>query len=770
MRYLGKKNFIRSCITSILMSTTFITPFVSATIFASSAQAAVIQSVSVQGNQLIPSNTIRDFAGIRFGEDMSSAEINAVLRRLYDSGMFEDVDLRISGSTLIITVVENPSVSVVAFEGNRDIKDEVLAAIVDSSARSPFSRTTAEADARRIAAAYSEKGRLNASVRPVIIPVSDGRVNLVFEITESPVAGVDQVSFIGNNDYSDRRLRGIVDTNETNFLSYILGRSTIDPATIAKDRQELEDFYKNKGYFDFQILSSVPTLSSDQSSYNLVYTINEGFKYNFGQATISSSINGVDAAAFEEYVRIRAGRVYKSDDVKDVVEDIEAEAVRRGLPFLRVNPQFTKNDADRTVAVNFNLVNGRRIYVERIDIGGNTVTRERVIRRQFDFVEGDAFNARKLSEAADKLRALGIFGNANVTIREGSSPDKAIVDVEVEEKPTGSIGFGAGYSSDSGFNGSLNLSDRNFLGRGQNFSLDLSIAEDSNSFSFSFAEPSLFGRDLYAGVNVYYRDVTRSESSYQTTNIGFEPSIGFALGRNTNLRLTYRLSQDEIRVEDDVASPIVNLDEGTFLTSALSARLTYDRRNSAIEPTSGYILTLEEEFAGIGGDINYSKTIARGKIYGSLFDESVILSAEVEGGALISTGGNGSRITDRFFLGGQSLRGFAVGGIGPRDTIGTNNDALGGNMYSVVRLKSSFPLGFPDDYGIYGGAFIEAGSVWGLDNIAGVDDSFSIRASSGVSLFWTTPIGPLEFSYAIPFLKEDTDETKNFSVSISTRF
>ncbi len=762
---LVEKANVKSCIASIFFTLPLAAPFIVSAIAPTAVHATVINAISVQGNSLIPAETIRDFTGVPIGTDVSPGEVNAVVRRLYDSGMFENVEINISGSTMVVSVVENPTISVIAFEGNRAIDDAALSGLVTSTSRRPFNRLTAEADAAVIAQYYAQTGRVGAVVRPVVIPIGEGRVNLVYEISESPVAGIDRISFLGNSAYSDRRLRGVIESDETGFLDFLLGRQPVDPATVDRDRQKLTEFYTNRGYIDFQLLSAVPELNADQSAYVLTYSINEGFQYRFGGASVSSNITGVDAAEFDRFVRIREGKLYSSEDVRDVIDDIETEAVRRGLPFLRVQPQFTRDQNNRVVDVNFVLVNGRPVYVERIDIVGNTSTLERVIRRQFDFVEGDAFNPRKLAEAADKLRALGIFGNANVTVREGSTPDKAVVNVEVEEIPTGSVGFALGYSSEGGFNGTINFSERNFLGRGQAFSFDLNISENSNVLSFSFFEPALFGRDVGAGLSAYYRDVNRVESSFQTTNIGIEPSLRFALGEDTDINLRYRLSLDEIRDFEAGASPYLMLDEGERLTSALSVTLTYDRLNSPIEPTSGYRLSIENEYAGLGGDVNYNKTVAKARAYTSLFDESLILSAELEAGAIISQDGQ-TRVIDRFFLGGNTLRGFATGGIGPRDS----DDALGGNYYSVLRLKSSFPLGFPDDYGIFGGAFVEAGSVWGLDNPGAIDDDMYIRASYGVSLFWTTPIGPLEFSYAIPFQSEADDIEQNFSVSVSTRF
>lgn len=763
---LHEKLTVKSCMTSIFLCMPIAAPLVGLTIIASPAYSAVISSISVRGNQLIPSQTIRDFAGVNFGSNLTPADINAVLRRLYDSGMFENVEITISGSSMNIDVIENPTISVIAFEGNKILKDDLLGSVIQSAVRRPLNRLTAQADAQTIAQMYAQKGRVGVSVNPVVIPLSEGRVNLVFEVTESDVAGVNRISFIGNSAYSDRRLRSVVETNVTNALSFFLQGNTVNANTIAQDRQKLSNFYTNKGYIDFEILSSVSELSADHSGFFLTHTIKEGFKYTFGESSVTSSINGVDAENYEKLARLRRGRAYSSDDIDKIIEDIEIEGVRQGLPFLRVVPNYTKNDADRSVDVNFKLVTGRRVYVERIDIVGNTGTLERVIRREFDFVEGDAFNSRKMADAADNLRALRIFAGTNVTVREGSTPDKVIVDVEVQDMPTGSVGFALGYSSGSGISGMVSLTESNFLGRGQNFALELNYGKKSQEFSFNFTEPALFDRDLSAGISAYYRNADRSESSFQTTNFGLEPSIRFAVGENTRVDLNYRLSSDEVRalagtlsvVADDAAL-------GSLITSSLGVNLTYDRRNSRITPTSGYVIALSEDIAGLGGDLAYSKTVIRAKGYTSFYDESLILSAELEGGALLSTNGTNSLVADRFFLGGNSLKGFAVGGIGPRDA----GDALGGNYYGALRLQGIFPLGLGEDAGVFGGIFAEAGTVWDLGAIA-VPDDMHIRASAGLNLFWDTPIGPLKFSYAFPLLFEVDDITQNFSVTISTRF
>ncbi len=383
-------------------------------------------------------------------------------------------------------------------------------------------------------------------------------------------------------------------------------------------------------------------------------------------------------------------------------------------------------------------------------------------------------NARKLREGVDNTRATGIFGNVSTDVSEGSSPENAVVVVNVAEQPTGSVGFGAGYSSDSGFSAFVNLSEANLLGRGQSFSLDVNVGENSQSGSISFGNPALFGRDVFGGLDLYYRQVDRAASSFQTTNIGLKPRATFQMGDDTRVGLSYQLSWDEIRDPAANASDIIVDDLGGALTSAVGLTLTHDRRNSKVDPSAGFILSFSQDLAGLGGDSNYSKSVAKGKIFAGLFDESVILSAEAEAGALFSLDGDPTRVTDRFFLGGSTLRGFTASSVGPRDFVDETDDALGGNFYGVGRLEASFPIGFAKETGIFGGVFLDAGSVWGLDNTAGtmgvVDDAPHLRASAGLSLFWATPIGPLEFSYAFPFIYEDSDEIQQFSVNVGTRF
>ncbi len=733
-------------------------------------------AILVSGNQNIPDQTVASLSGLDLSQSLSPADINAAVRRLVATGLFADVDIRAAAGRLVIAVVENPTIGIVNFEGNRDISDDDLAAIVTSASRRPLDRPTIEADARRIAEAYRQQSRYTATVTPLVIPLEDGRSNLVFQISEGRTERIESINFVGNQSFTDRRLRRAVLSSESGLLNFLYNSDNYTPERAAADRQALLNFYRERGYPDVEVTAGLSEFALDRNGFFLTYTVREGAAYDFGQSSISTALPGVDTADFERFIRLRPGRTYKASKVEAIVSRIEEEATRRGLPFLRAIPVISKNEADGTVDINFELVNGRRAYVERIDIRGNSQTLDRVIRREFDMAEGDAFNPRKVRQAEQALRALRFFSDLSVTTRQGSSPESVILDVAVQDKATGSFNFGASYSTDTGFAGTFSVTESNFLGRGQRFSLDLSYGETNKVASFGFTEPRLFGRDLSAGFDVFYRNADRVESSFQTTEIGITPTVSFPLSERTRASFSYDLISEEIRDPGANASPIIAGEVGTEIRSALSFDISYDRRNSAFNATSGYIVRFGAEYAGLGGSANYGKATARAKGYFNLFDEALVFSADLEGGALYSLGGSSTRVTDRFFLGGSSFRGFNVGGLGPRDNDGALvNDSLGGNYYAVARLDATFPIGLPQELGIRGGLFLDAGSVWGMDGApvgaSGlIDTTAQLRASAGFAIYWDTPIGPLVFNWANPFLTVSGDETQTFSVSVKTSF
>jgi outer membrane protein insertion porin family len=748
---------------------------------------AVFSRVDVAGNQRIEADTIRAYAGIEPGVPVSPEQVNLAVRNLFDTGLFEDVQVAPEAGRLVITVVENPTINQIAFEGNDELDDDALTEAIQLRPRLAYSVAAAEADAQRIIEAYRAAGRYAAAVNPVIIRQPENRVDLVFEISEGRPTSVQRVNFVGNQAFSDRRLRRVIQTNQANWASFIFGGTSYDADRLELDRELLRQFYLERGYIDFQVLSSTAQLVRERNGFFLSFTVSEGERYDFGQVSVSSAVPGLNAADFQALLApVAGGGVYNVKLVDRVVQRMAYQAGQAGYAFVEIRPQVTKNPGNRTVDINFQLVEGQRVFVERIDISGNTRTLDRVIRRQFHIVEGDAFNSREIREAEDRIRGLGYFKEASVNVREGTTPDQALIDVRVEEQPTGSLSLGGAFSSSEGLSAQISLTERNFLGRGQTFTATISASSEFANYELGFYEPSLFDRDLLAGFSIFYRDRNYEEQSFNTSSIGIEPRVGFPLSENGRLTLRYRLSQDGIDDVQDDTSRIIQQEEGDLITSAVGFTYAYDRRNSVVDPTAGFILTVNQQFAGLGGDVTHSKTQGTARAYTSFFDEDLVLSAELEGGVIVSQ--DGTRITDRFTTGGDSFRGFARNGVGPRDFCGDADeavctvpqvglevdDALGGNYYSVLRLDASFPIGLPEEYGIYGGLFADAGSLWGLDETAGsmgeVDDGFHLRAAAGISLFVDTPFAPLRFNYAVPLKREDYDVVERFRFSVQTRF
>nr|WP_108223107.1 outer membrane protein assembly factor BamA [Cereibacter johrii] len=752
------------------------------------AQNYSFSDVRIEGNERVDASTILGFARINRGQAISAGELNEAYQRLADSGLFETVEIVPQGGTLVIRVQEFPTVNIINFEGNARIKDDKLAGLVKSQSRRAYNPAQAEADAAAITEAYRVQGRIAATVTPKIIRRSDNRVDLVFDIAEGKVVEIERLSFVGNRAYSDRRLRQVLETKQAGLLRSIIASDTFIAERVELDKQLLRDFYLSRGFIDFEVLDATAEVTRERDAFFLTFTVQEGQSYSFGQITASSEVEGVDAADFQQALRIRRGVTYSPSVVENNIARLESLALQKGLNFVRIEPRITRNERNQTLDVNFALVRGERIFVERIDIEGNTTTLDQVVRRQFRTVEGDPFNPREVRQSAERIRALGYFANADVNTRPGSSPDQVVVDVNVEEQPTGSLSFGVSYGVSSGVGFSVGFSEQNFLGRGQILGVDVSTGTDNVNTQLNFVEPSFLGRDLRFRFNAYYRETDNQYSRYDTRKIGISPSIEFPVSENGRLELRYTLSEDKISNvdggpndtddDDDVSSIILINEEarGALIASSVGYSYSWDSNRGGLNPTGRNLLRFSQDFAGVGGDVEYVSTTALAMAERKVWNEEVTVRAIIEGGALSMIGDDPSRVTDRFFGNGK-IRGFEPNGIGPRDLNVSNKDALGGNYFAVARLEADFPLGLPEEYGFSGGVFADAGSVWSLDDVGGgttgddpVDDDFHIRSSVGVSLFWTTPIGPLRFNFAKAIEKQDYDKEQFFDLTISTRF
>ncbi|MCR8827291.1 outer membrane protein assembly factor BamA [Pseudosulfitobacter koreensis] len=741
------------------------------------AQSYRFDSVVIEGNARIGQSAILSQAGIGRGQTLTAGQLNDAYQRLLSSGLFESVEINPQGSTLRITVVELPTINRISFEGNRRIKDDALTALVSSSERRVFNPSLAEKDAAAIAEAYSNDGRLAARVTPRVIKRRDNRVDLVFEIFEGDVVEIERLSFVGNRVFSDRRLRRVLGTKQAGIFRSLIKADTFVADRIEFDKQMLRDFYLSRGYVDFRINSVNAELTRERDGYFLVFNVQEGQQFKFGQITTVSEMPGVDADAYQAVTKIRPGVVYSPALVEQEISRMEALAIRNTVDFMRVEPRITRNDRDLTLDVEFVISRGPRVFVERIDIEGNTTTLDRVLRRQFPVAEGDPFNPREIRESAERIRALDFFESAEVNAREGSSPEQVIVDVDVVEKPTGSLSFGGTFSSANGFGLAVSFVERNFVGRGQSLSLEFSTAEEAEAYGLTFREPALLGRDLAFGLKLQYGSTNSSFTSYDTEQYIIEPSLGFPVSENGRLQVRYTAESIEMeeRTPPENGAIITNeIAAGAQMRSSVGYTYTYDTRLSGLDPTAGVLLQFGQDFAGLGGDSEFIRTTA--KIVGQkrILNDEVTLTATLEGGALSWLGGT-NRAVDRFILGPSILRGFEPGGIGPRDQSGGFDNALGGNLYLAARFEAEFPLGLPEEYGIRGAVFYDVGNLWDLSdvdlsggNVVGEDGSF--RHVIGVSILWDTPVGPLRFNFTDAIKKESFDREQSFDLTLSTTF
>lgn len=738
---------------------------------ASSAASYQFSSVKVEGNQSVDPATILSMAGIAKGQTLSDGALNDAAQRLQASGLFASVDLVPSGGTLIVRVTENPTLNVVSIEGNRRFKDEELTKLLKSQGRRIYSASQAEADANAITQFYADKGRMAARVEPKIIDRGNNRYDLVFEVAEGKTSEVERLSFSGNQAFSDRRLRQVLATKQAGIFRAIISRDTFVPDRVEADKQLLLDFYQSRGYIDAQVRGVSSEFSNDRNAFFLSFDIQEGPSYTFNQVGVANEYPGLDPAPFQDVIRIRPGATYSPVAIDTTIKRMEAIAKRQGIDFLAIEPRIAKNAQNQTLDVTFVLAKGPRTFVERIDVQGNVTTQDRVIRRQFQISEGDPMNPRAIREAADRIRALDYFKNVDVTAHSGSAEDQVVVNVGVEEKPTGSLTFGVTYSTSDKVGLTLGLSEANLLGRGQYLAMNIATTKKNQNNTFTFIEPALLDRDLKLQYQLWYSTSDYSNARFATKRMGTSLALEFPLAEQVRLNLQYKYSADKVYNVATGSSPLLYADEarGYERTSALGYTVSYDTRITGLNPNGGLLLTFGQDYAGLGGDVKSVTTTAKATYETKVWHEELTFHGEAEAGVVSPLGGQTTGYMQRF-TGNGLVRGFAPNGMGPRDLSVANRDALGGNMYAGVRLEARFPIGLPSEYGISGGLFADAGSVWGLDNPGSIDDKMHLRSSVGFTIFWDSGLGPLRMNFAKPISKESYDKTQTFDLTVSTKF
>lgn len=755
-----------------------------------SAYAQAIQTIRVEGNKRVEPETVRSYLTFSTGDAYDPALVDESLKTLFATGLFQDVRIRRDGSTIVIIVLENPIVSRVAFEGNREIEDDTLASEVQLKARAVYTRARVQADVQRILDLYRRQGLYAAQVDPKIINLDNNRIDVVFEISEGPTTKVRAINFIGNSAFSDSQLRFVVSTTQTNLLSFLKATNIYDPDRLNLDRELLRQFYLKNGYADARIVSATADLDRDGRGFFITFTVEEGERYRFGAIDVESALPSVNIEALRGSILTRTGRVYNVEKVEKTIEALTISVSQQGYAFGQVKPRFERDESTHTMGIVYIIEEGPRIYIERINIVGNFRTQDDVIRRQFRLAEGDAFNRLLVEAARKRLRALGFFKTVDIDTEPGSAADRVVLVVKVVEQPTGELSFGVGYSTSEGVIGDISITERNLMGKGQYVRLGFSGSLDRAQVDFSFTEPHFLDRNLAAGFDLFHKQVNFQDvASFNQRTTGGDLRLGFAIADNTQMGLRYKFEQEEIYDVSNNASLAVKQAAGVANVSSVGYTVAYDTRNLPQSPTAGVFASFSQDLAGVGGDVNYIRSVADGRGYYPITNK-ITLVGRVQGGVIEGWGGEDVRMTDLFFKGGETVRGFERAGYGPRDACEDpfngnrvrpcSRDSLGGKVYWASTAELRFPIPFlPENLGIQGAVFVDAGSLFDPSELAlsavqeegsFIFDSSQVRLSTGFSIIWQSPLGPLRADIADALLKADFDKTELFRFGASTNF
>jgi len=803
------------------------------------AMAQTVSSIVVEGSRRVEADTIRSYFKPGPGGRIGPEQEDEALKALVSTGLFSDVRISHVGGRLVVTVVENPVINRIAFEGNKKTKDEQLNAEIQSKPRGTLSRPTVQADVQRIIEIYHRTGRFDVSVDPKIIELPNNRVDLVFEIREGEKTGIKDIRFVGAKAFSSSRLKDVIKTSESNILSFLQTTDIYDPDRVEADRDLLRRFYLKHGFADVRIVAAIGEYDPARKGFVVTFTIDEGSQYRVGTIEVVSNVRAIDPASLRSQLKMGEGSIYNADLVEKTVEAMTIQAAKYGYAFAVVRPRGDRNFEARTINLGFVVEEGARAYIERINIRGNTRTRDYVIRREFDLGEGDPYNRALIDRAERRLKNLNYFKVVKITNEPGSAPDRVVINVDVEEQPTGEFSISGGYSTADGFIGEVSIADRNLMGRGVLGKASVSYGQYVRGIDLTYVEPFLFGYRMAGGIDLFAREnFASSYVSYNSQVVGTNLRLGFAVTEEIAFQPRYSFYQQKITLptylNDCQFSPyaLINggigvsptnelirlsgvppnppndggdcyvngeaslavrkeLASGAVNVSLLGYTLTYNTLDNNKLPTSGLFAELRQDFAGVGGDVNFVRNAAEVRTYYEVFSD-VVSVLKLQGGQISPWGGKDLRMLDQFQMGPNLVRGFAPAGIGPRDlTPGTTNDALGGSIYWGASVEAQTPLYFlPKDIGIKIAAFADAGNLWSYKgptfwNVTGetlqvgLDGAGLIRSSVGVGLLWDSPLGPLRFDLAYPLTKycatpigggSVCDRTQVFRFSGGTRF
>ncbi len=823
--------------------------------------APIIQSIAVRGNQRIEADTIGSYLVLAPGDRADPQLIDLGLKTLFNTGLFADVSLSMQpGGVLLIDVKENPIVNQVVLDGNKRVKDDKITEEIQLTARSVFTKSKVQADVQRIIEVYRRTGRFAATVTPKVKPLAQNRVDVIYEIDEGPKTGVAKINFVGNEVFTDAELRGVLLTKESRWWRFFSSNANYDPDRLEYERELLRQHYGRNGYADFQVVNAVAELTPDRKDFFITFTIEEGPKYTIGDVKVKTTLAKLDENVLQRFVPIKPGDTFDGEKVEKAVESITFATGATGYAFVDVNPRLQRSEATKTIDLIFEVNEGPRVYVERINIKGNTRTLDKVIRREIRIAEGDAFNRVLVDRSRARIRSLGYFGEVEIEEKPGSAPDRTELDVTVEERSTGSFSVGVGVSSTEDFIVDFSIQESNLMGRGQFLRFRVQASSRTRAVDIRFTQPYFLDRNLAAGFSLFNNRTDFRESGFVRDRIGFGLNAGFQVSEYGRGSLQYLFTRDDVEIDqninlldflaqdqepEDIVVPgteippveqinafdaagnpttvdaiIINQcdliqnaltptcdSRGKFVTSLIGASLSFDKRDDPIDPTRGWRASVSTSLAGVGGDVNYYRTQMNGAYYHPLF-AGLVGALKLNAGYIDGYAGDDVRLSDRFFQGAGSFRGFEVAGLGPRflNGAGRTSDgktifgqAIGGKITAIASGEVLLPLPLPQEYGIRAALFTDVGTVGLVDDntkllnedtnffinpatgglcinnpapdcIEPVQDDLSIRLSAGVSISWDSPFGPVRFDIAEVFRKEDYDRTEGFRFSAGTNF
>jgi outer membrane protein insertion porin family len=736
---------------------------------ASAQTGSIIGDIRVEGNRRIESATVKSYLLFTVGSPYSRGRVDKSLKALFNTGLFADVSIRRDASAIVVSVVENPIINRLAFEGNLRIDDATLGAEVQLRPRVVYTRSRVQNDVQRIITVYRRSGRFAAVVEPKVIQLSENRVDLVFEINEGEETGIKKIRFIGNKIFSDKRLLGQISTDESRWYNFLSDSDTYDPDRLTFDRELLRKYYLSKGYADFRVTSAIAELTPDRDGFFITFSVDEGQQYKFGSIDVESELKDLQPEEIRTLLTTIEGETYDATAIEASIQEITFALGKLGYAFVNVRPKVDRDKEKLTISLVYQINKGPRAYVERINITGNVRTLDHVIRREFALVEGDAFNTALLRRSRANIRGLNFFEKVEVTEDEGSEPDKTIINVDVQEKSTGELSVGAGFSTTNSATADIQVRERNLLGKGQDLRFKISIGATQQQIDLGFTEPYFLDKKLSAGFDIFSTKFdNQTQGGHDEEQLGFRLRTGFPVADNVSALLNYSLVDQEITNVSATASTIIKKSAGQNLISSVGYSFNFNYLDDPAYPTEGDKYTIGQTFSGIGGDIHSLSTRASYIRYFGVYDDDVVLSLGGEGGYIFGLGED-VILGQRFNIGGNSFRGFAKSGIGPRDR--ATGDALGSNAYAVAKAEVRFPLGLPDEFGLVGRTFVFAGTSTGIDdNDPNIQDDASLRASAGVGVNWTSPFGPLQVNVSVPFLKETFDKEEVFQLEFGTRF